>query len=293
MPSPASVAPTEDVTGSHRPPPPKHLSHPGVTHHLRSWWKSWGGGLSDIDLLVKQDANSLDDESKQHLHWHFHGQSHLAQSSVDLAAELAARESDRRRSTTTSRASLSTSSRQSRASALRNTSFAAPSVSIVQHSGQDAVTTEQPHTDSAPATPDTEKAATADKPHLGWQGSHYKNIVEGVHEHREAIAKRKRLRLNPDINKLVSQLWTLGVRRGVRMDLRSYMDFHLSCFHFVTAIEEKTSVDETDMCINTYEAWENAVMDWRQDTADILATYGTRTLHFDSFRDSVFELIDL
>ena len=42
-----------------------------------------------------------------------------------------------------------------------------------------------------------------------------------------------------------------------------------------------------------YEAWENALCDWMEDSEAMLKTYGSRTLHFDSFRDSVFELIDL
>ena len=139
----------------------------------------------------------------------------------------------------------------------------------------------------------TEAAAAPAKPYLGWQGSRYGNLVEGVHEHREAIAKRRRLKLLPEINKLVGQLWALGVRRGARMDLRGYMDYHLSCFHFVTSMEEQVDLREVHTLVDLYEAWEHALCDWTQDTADVLARYGTRTLHYDSFRDSVFELIDL
>ena len=44
-------------------------------------------------------------------------------------------------------------------------------------------------------------------PAVGWRGSKYKlPLVDGVHEHREAIAKRRRLRLLPEIQRLVSQL---------------------------------------------------------------------------------------
>lgn len=45
--------------------------------------------------------------------------------------------------------------------------------------------------------------------------------------------------------------------------------------------------------IDLYVAWENAMTDWMEDTEEMLKLYGARTLHFDSFRDSVFELIDL
>ena len=166
----------------------------------------------------------------------------------------------------------------------------------VTFAGSDEATPAAAGGTDAPATAASDAAvSTPDKkvPQLGWQGSRYKNIVDGVHEHREAIAKRKRLRLLPEINRIISQLWTIGTRRGARMDLRAYMDFHRSCFFFVSAIEEQMTVDDVEPLVEPFEAWENGVCDWKQDTETMLELYGSRTLHFDSFRDSVFELIDL
>ena len=130
---------------------------------------------------------------------------------------------------------------------------------------------------------------------VGWQGSVYQMpLVDGVHEHRAAIAKRRRLRLLPEINAMISALWAVGVKRGVRMDLKAYMDYHLSCYYFVTAMDEQVTVDKLqDDHVSLYEAWENALCDWKEDTQDMLKKYNNRSLHFDSFRDSVFELIDL
>lgn len=130
----------------------------------------------------------------------------------------------------------------------------------------------------------------------GWQGSDYDLLVDGVHESREAVRKRRQLRLLPEINNLVAQLWSIGVKRGVRMTLKEYMDYHLSCYFFVTSIEEDCDVADLSFdspCINLYDAWENALLDWRADTEEMQKMYGSRTLHFDSFRDSVFELVDM
>ena len=130
----------------------------------------------------------------------------------------------------------------------------------------------------------------------GWQGSDYDNLVDGMHESREAVNKRRKLRLLPEINHLVAQLWSIAVKRGVRMTLKDYMDYHRSCYFFVTSIEENCDVgdlDDDSPCIDLYDAWENGLLDWRSDTDDMVKMYGSRSLHFDSFRDSVFELIDL
>ena len=130
----------------------------------------------------------------------------------------------------------------------------------------------------------------------GWQGSNYDHLVDGIHESRRAVNKRRRLRLLPEINHLVAQLWSIAVKRGVHPPLKDYMDYHRSCYFFVTSIEENCDVgdlDEDSPCIDLYDAWENGLLDWRSDTEAMLKTYGSRSLHFDSFRDSVFELIDM
>ena len=131
----------------------------------------------------------------------------------------------------------------------------------------------------------------------GWQGSTYSlPLVDGIHEHRAALDKRRKLRLLPEINNLVGQLWSIAVKRGVRMHLRDYMDFHLSCYFFVTAVEENCDVDDLrydSEAIDVFDCWENAILDWRADTEEALELYGNRSLHYDSFRDSVFELIDM
>ena len=41
----------------------------------------------------------------------------------------------------------------------------------------------------------------------GWRGSGRGSIVEGIYEHREALAERRRMRLLPHVQKLVDELW--------------------------------------------------------------------------------------
>ena len=71
-----------------------------------------------------------------------------------------------------------------------------------------AATASAPAAAAAASAPAEAPAADAPSkaPVLGWRGSEYNELVDGVHEHREAIAKRKKLRLLPDINNLVMQL---------------------------------------------------------------------------------------
>ena len=66
------------------------------------------------------------------------------------------------------------------------------------------------------------------------------------------------------------------------MTLRSYMDYHLSCYVYISRQEYDQEVDEMDL----FEAWELAVKDWRADTQAMARDYKSETLHFDSFRDS-------
>lgn len=129
---------------------------------------------------------------------------------------------------------------------------------------------------------------------VGWRGSHRDfAIVDGVHEHREALAERRRLRLLPEIQECVSKLWAIGVKgHAQRMNLQSYMNYHLSVYYFVAALEQGLAVCALDEEIDLYEAWDTAISDWRSDTHAV-AHLKSQTLHFDAFRDSVFELIDM
>ena len=45
--------------------------------------------------------------------------------------------------------------------------------------------------------------------------------------------------------------------------------------------------------MDLFDAWETAINDWRGDTDEVRSTYKATTLHYDAFRDSVFEIIDL
>ena len=275
-------------------------SKPGLIGRIKSWFSSVGvSGL--VDFTETFDGNSEDDESKHHLHFHFHGQSH-SQSGKNLETELEARTADR-----SSHARVS-AARNSRLSKARSKSIAvenslsvksqAPAVSSVPEDESVREATPRPMQLAAGSagyaslpTPPPANLGVAAK---GWQGSQYHNIVDGVHEHRNAIKKRKQLRTLPEINNLVAQLWGLSVKRlGMRMTLRDYMDYHLSCFYFVTAMEEGKPIEQVGDSIDLFFAWENAVCDWLSDTDECLKKYGNRSLHFDSFRDSVFELIDL
>ena len=253
-----------------------------------------------------RDPNSTDDADNHHLHFHFYGQSHrlsARQSSRQaLEVHLSARLSDRRSATVRQHSQFPEF--RSRGSRLG----ASPRASQRQRQrpGASASVTE-PATvrrclTAPPARQKVQKrrrpAAPAPKLHpasVGWCGTSYElPLVDGVHEHRAAIAKRRRLRLLPEINSLISALWGVAVKRGVRMDLKAYMDYHLSCYYFVTAMDGNEEVSTLDKAsISLCDAWENAICDWVEDTELMKKQYGNRSLHYDSFRDSVFELIDL
>ena len=260
-----------------------------------------------------RDPNSTDDADNHHLHFHFYGQSHrlsARQSSRNSALEvhLSARLSDRRSATVRRSIRSSRSSRRSRGSRLGSITEGVAAPAAAPEAASASVT--EPATVSAeasqlpPATAEgpedvVDAAAPAPKLHplasVGWCGTSYElPLVDGVHEHRAAIAKRRRLRLLPEINSLISALWGVAVKRGVRMDLKAYMDYHLSCYYFVTAMDANEEVSTLDKAsISLCDAWENAICDWVEDTELMKKQYGNRSLHYDSFRDSVFELIDL
>ena len=95
----------------------------------------------------------------------------------------------------------------------------------------------------------------------GWQGSERTlPIVDGVHDSRSGKAKRRQLRLLPEIQSLVGQLWAVAVKRGVRLALKDYMDYHLSSYCFVTAIEGGVDVCAlSDDDLDYFDAYENAM----------------------------------
>lgn len=253
----------------------------GIAGRIRSWFTSVG-----VSGLL--DPNSLDDPSAHHLHFHFYGQSHRASSRssgsrMSLELEMSSRRSDRvsaeRKSARRSRGSatqgnsftgpprLTASSRAaSSCASISEEGAGPPAASVTFNASASASASDSSAAGGAGGVGGAGGAGGAPPARLfkGWQGSRYDILVDGVHEHRNAIAKRKRLRLLPEINRLVEQLWTVGVPRGVRMPLASYMDYHLSCFHFVTAMEEGLSVGELDGRVDLYDAWENALCDYMQ-----------------------------
>lgn len=149
---------------------------------------------------------------------------------------------------------------------------------------------------------------------VGWRGSQRNfAIIDGVHEHREAcasprpqtlqftltsllpsplsphtarsrptllpVAERRRLRLLPEIQELVGKLWAVGVKgHAQRMNLQAYMNYHLSVYYFVSAIEAGLEVCALDEEIDLFEAWDTAISDWRSDVTAV-AHLKSQTLH--------------
>jgi hypothetical protein len=76
-----------------------------------------------------------------------------------------------------------------------------------------------------------------------------------------------------------------------RVLLKDYLDFHLSCYHYIVRHED--DVPRAEIEIDCIEAWDAAIADWLSDTEEAFRTVKHRSLHLDLFRDSVFELIDM
>ena len=195
----------------------------------------------------------------------------------------------------------SRSSRRSRASASKRESFQRASSSkreSTQRASASHARVPAPEVEVEAAEEEVPPRPLSEHPQqssnmIGWRGSFREEHIEGVHEHRDAWKARRRLRLLPEVQVLVETLWAVAAPKGEtpRMALKSYMDYHLSCYHFITSIDEDSAAD--DEGVDLFDAWETAVRDWRADTAEMIRTYHAPTLHFDSFRDSVFQLIDL
>jgi len=125
----------------------------------------------------------------------------------------------------------------------------------------------------------------------GWRGSKHRGELQvGIYEGERDKAKREQLRLLPEVQILVEGLWECLHPDKGRVQLRSYLDFHLSVYHYIGAREQPpVPPDEVDL-IDAYGA---AIDDWISDTQDSLEKVRKRELHFHLFRDSIFELIDL
>jgi hypothetical protein len=105
--------------------------------------------------------------------------------------------------------------------------------------------------------------------------------IDGLYESNEHLRERRRLRMLPEVEKAVRQLWGLAETHHSRMTMRGYMDFHLSCYRFILTQDGQEWDDDEYI-----DAWEAAVEDWNGDTDESLRTYGQRSLHFDGFKNS-------
>jgi hypothetical protein len=86
------------------------------------------------------------------------------------------------------------------------------------------------------------------------------------------------------------KLWSMLQPVKARVQLPLYLDFHLSCYTYISGKEVPPTAPAD---IDLVEAWEAAMEDWQSDTEDALELVHKRELHFHLFRDSLFELIDL
>ena len=120
----------------------------------------------------------------------------------------------------------------------------------------------------------------------GWRGTQYLGqLVDGVYEDQKSLNIRVRIRLLPEVVQLVEKLWSACKPVQGRILVQGYMNFHLSCYHYI-ATKESESVD-------LVEAWDIAIQDWVSDTEELFDVNNRRELDFGLFRESVFELIDL
>ena len=124
------------------------------------------------------------------------------------------------------------------------------------------------------------------------------------------------------MQRLAQQVWdVVGVKYG-RLYLPAYMDFHLSCYVWITSLEEQrgsslpaaddhadgnganggngetatpfaSSLELSLEAVDLTDAWDSCVADWRSDTDEALRIAGQRSLHLDLLCDSIFELIDV
>ena len=125
----------------------------------------------------------------------------------------------------------------------------------------------------------------------GWRGSKHKGMYkEGIFEDQKSKQKREHIRLLPEVQKIVDEMWALLMPERARVQLPGYLDFHRSIYNYIAAKETPpVAAEETDLL----DAFDSGIADWRSDTEDALALVHKRELHFHLFRDSIFELIDL
>lgn len=122
-----------------------------------------------------------------------------------------------------------------------------------------------------------------------WTSGETLIVEEGVFEDRNSVNARRTLRLLPEVTKLVESAWeACGPVMG-RITLPLYMDYHLSCYRYIQEKEGMARNGKVDLM----DAWECAVSDWLTDSEDSVKQVNKRVLHFELFRDSIFQLIDL
>ena len=102
---------------------------------------------------------------------------------------------------------------------------------------------------------------------------------------------RRGIRWDKEVRSQVQKLWDIAETQTFRMDCTSYMDYHLSVFHWLMAQEEEEGVGGG--VVDDDEAWANGVEDWNNDLQGLSCDDTATTLHFEGFFDSVFELVDL
>lgn len=62
--------------------------------------------------------------------------------------------------------------------------------------------------------------------------------MEGRYEGADDVALRKRLRTLPEVVSVVEAIWKGMETKHHRLALPGYMDFHLSCYHYISMQEE-------------------------------------------------------
>ena len=232
-----------------------------ILRRIRNGLNFLAAAKSDSGLPIEHsaevDGDPVDDPS-HHRHFHFHRLSsksltYETEDRLEAVEQMEDEVRDLREqsmpegSKSNRRSSNRSSNRSTRGSTLKERSVPP---TVLESPRPPAAGTPEAQPPAAGGTPDDSAGDARPPPTLaegptpkGWTGSeHDKPLIDGIYEHRQALAERRRFRLLPEINNLVSQLWRIGVKRGVRMSLKEYMDFHLSCCFFVTAIEEDCDV---------------------------------------------------
>lgn len=122
-------------------------------------------------------------------------------------------------------------------------------------------------------------------------GSKYAEQHNDQFDSPEMRKLRRGIRWDKGVRLQVQKLWDIAETQTFRMDCTSYMDYHLSVFHWLMAQEEEEGGGGG--VVDDDEAWANGVEDWNNDLQGLSCDDTATTLHFEGFFDSVFELVDL